>query len=233
MSIERTLFWFKDLEVLTSLTENFMGLGYLLNRLLNERYEGKKIKFINIEFYTNRTYELYPALPKETPYFYGGHLNYYGSFDKDDFLKLNNTQQHYFIWEKSHQYLIESAKAMKNNSLAEAADYANRKGLQIDLDPNYRVIDTLFIISGKEVRASVWINFDENNMYSKFTLEQLGNIIFERELDRVRNGIEVFLEMYKAIELKKDSFLIKGHRDIPDLPIKIPLSEISVLLADI
>lgn len=64
MNIERTLFWFKDGdEVLKTLNEDFFGLGTLLNRLLNEKYEGKKIKFINLDFCTNRTYELHPSLP--------------------------------------------------------------------------------------------------------------------------------------------------------------------------
>jgi hypothetical protein len=47
MNIERTLFWFTDGdELLNNFNEDFFGLGTLLNRLLNEKYNGKKIKFI-------------------------------------------------------------------------------------------------------------------------------------------------------------------------------------------
>lgn len=93
MKIDRTLFWFKDGdEQLISLSDIFFGLATLLNRLLNEKYEAKKIKFINIDFSTNKTYELYPALPKGEPYFYNGHLRYFGVFDKNKFSNLSKSE---------------------------------------------------------------------------------------------------------------------------------------------
>ena len=77
MNIERTLFWFKDGdELLISINEDFFGLATLLNRLLNEKYNGKKIKFINLDFATDKTYDLHTNLPKEHPYYFGGHLRY-------------------------------------------------------------------------------------------------------------------------------------------------------------
>ena len=56
MKIDRTLFWFIDGEnQLNLVNDDFFGIATLLNRLMNETYDGKKIKFINIEFSTDRT----------------------------------------------------------------------------------------------------------------------------------------------------------------------------------
>jgi hypothetical protein len=229
MNIERTLFWFKDGdEQLTSFSNDFFGLGTLLNRLLNEKYDGKKIKFINLDFSTDKTYEFYPALPKRKSYFYGEYLRYYGVFDKEEFTSLNKIKQYNFVWENAHKYLIELANATKNSRLLNAADYAYLKGFEMDLNPDYRVVDTEIIIFGEHTRASVWINFKEDGMYSKFTLERYGNLIFERELDKTQNGVEFFLEMYKAIVVEGSNIVIKGRTDASGLPLKISLSEIKI-----
>jgi hypothetical protein len=72
MKIGRTLFWFEDGdESLSTIDHDFYGLSILLNRLLNEKYDGKSIQFINIYFSTEKTYELYPNLSKEKHYYYG------------------------------------------------------------------------------------------------------------------------------------------------------------------
>ena len=220
MKIDRTLFWFKDENnMLTFLNEDFFGLSNLLNRLLNEKYDGKKIKFINIFFSTKKIYE-------SNVYYYGGHLHYRAVFDKDKFINLSKSEQYKFVWEKAHKYLLESANFIKNSSLAEAADYAYSKGLEMNLNPDYRVVDTDIIIFGEHLRASVWINFKEDGMSSEFTLERSGNVIFKKELDKTVKGVEFFLVMYKAIVVEGNNIVIKGRRDVEDLPLKIPFSEI-------
>lgn len=226
MKIGRTLFWFKDgPERIQILSSRFFGLGTLLNNLLNEKYDGKKIKFINFDFNTEKTYELFPVIPKNAPYYYGGHLQYYGVFDKDWFLSLSRSEQNKFVWQQGHQYLLESAQVMKNKELAQAADYAYQKGLEMELNTDYRVVDTEITMSGEKVRASIWIIFKEDRMYSKLTLEHAGNIIFEKDLDDAEIGVEFFLEIYKAISLEGENIVIKGHKDVEYLPLKIPLSE--------
>ena len=226
MNIERTLFWFQDRdEQITSLSEDFFGLSILLNRLLNEKYDGKKIKFVNIYFYTDKTYEMYPMLPKETPYYFGGHLKYYGAFNKMEFMSLNKLEQYKLVWRNTHKYLIESANAMKNNKLAESADYAYHKGLLVDLNPDYRLLETSVTISGKHIRASVWINFKEDGMYSKLTIEEEEVVIFEKEIDKTKNGVEFFLEMYKSIVFEGNDIVIKGRKDVDYLPLKIGLPD--------
>lgn len=224
MKIDRTLFWFKDGdEMLTALNEDFFGLSTLMNRLLNDRYDGKKIKFINLDFATNKTYELHSSLPKEDAYYYGGHLRYYGGFDKEQFSSLNWAERQKYIWDKAHQYLCKSAKSIKNKKLLEAAGYAHARGIEINLNPDYRMVEADINVSGQQLKASVWVNFKEDGMYSKFTLEKGEETVFEKDIDKTKKGVEFFLEMYKGIELDNDNIVIKGRKDVDYLPLKIPL----------
>ena len=134
MNIDRTLFWFEDgSEMLTSLNEDFFGLGTLLNRLLNDKYDGKKIRFINIYFSTEKSFELNTSLIKDEPYYFGGHLQFFGVFDKEQFSSLSRTERQKYIWFKAYQYLCKSAQFINNKKLVEAAEYAHQKGIEINL----------------------------------------------------------------------------------------------------
>lgn len=102
------------------------------------------------------------------------------------------------------------------------------KGIEKKLNPDYRVVETNLTVNGEHLKASVWINFEADGMHSKFTLEKLGTLIYERKIDKANNGIEFFLEMYKTIMIEKNDIVIKGHKDVKYLPLKIPISEISM-----
>jgi len=172
---------------------------------------------------TDLTYELYPVLTKDTPYYYGGYLRYYGTFDREVFESLTFAEQSRYVWDKAHNYLNKAAIFLKNQKLAEAVEYAYQKGLEINLNPDYRLLETDVVLSGQKLKAAVWVNFKEDGMYSKFTLEKSGVVIFEKDIDRTKKGIEFFLEIYKAIELENNSIIIKGVKDVQYLPLKISL----------
>lgn len=54
--MERILFLFKDGdEQLGALDNEFFSLAVLLKRLLHERYNDKKVKFINLKFMTEES----------------------------------------------------------------------------------------------------------------------------------------------------------------------------------
>jgi hypothetical protein len=227
MKIGRTLFWFKDgNDVLLSLNERFFGLGTLMNRLLNEVYKGPSIKFINVDFATEKTYVLNPILPKEKPYYYGGHLTFYGLFDRSHFDKLQIGEQASFLWNRAFEYLTIAAKSIPNEKLQTAVEYAYKKGFAIDLNPDYRLVEASVSLLGHSLKASIWVNFRENEMISKLILEEQGKTIYEQEIDHSKNGVEFFLEMYKDIEVIADSIVIKGRKDAANLPMKIPLEKI-------
>lgn len=226
MKIDRTLFWFnKGKETQINLSDRFFALGNLLNRLLNEEYTGKKIKFINIEFNTQETYDLVPILPKNESYYSGGHLKFYGLIELTAFNNLTFEEQKLFIWNRSYEYIQISAKTIRNAELLEASSYAYKKGLELKLNPDYRMVEENLIINGQELKAAVWVNFREDGMYSIFTLEKSGVIIFKKSLDKTKLGVEFFLEMYKSIQFdhNKSSFVIKGRKDASQFPIIIPI----------
>ncbi|TGV02131.1 hypothetical protein [Flavivirga rizhaonensis] len=224
--IERTLFWFMDGDEQKSAMDNrYFSLGTLLNRLMGERYEGKRIKFINIYFNTEETYKIHPQVPKHNTHFYGGHLNYDDVFDLNSFNKMTEIEQDQFIWKRAFEILKEASIAIKNKELLKACEYAYKKGIEINLNPDYRMVENDIVLFDQALKASVWVNFKKEGMYSKFTLEKENEIIFEQEIDKTKNGIEFFLEMYKDIELKDHDIIIKGRKDVEYLPLTIPIKK--------
>jgi hypothetical protein len=227
MNIGRTLFWFKDGdEQRIVFNDRFFAYGILLNRLLNEHYTGKKIKFININFNSQLTYELYPDIPKESAYFFGGHLQYYGLIDFRQFEKLTEGEQNQTIWQWACIYLQNAAEVLKNSSLLAASKHAFSKGLEIKLNPDYRILDCEIILYGEKVRGSVWVNFKKDGMYSKLTIERNNKVLYEKHIDKTKNGVELFLEMYKKIESDGTRITLKGIKaDGGNLPLTIPISK--------
>lgn len=226
MKIDRTLFWFIDGEnQLNLVNDDFFGIATLLNRLMNETYDGKKIKFINIEFLTDRTYTLYPILPKGKPYYNGGHLKFYGSLDLSLFNSLDWSGKKHYVWENACKYLLKSAEVIKNTELANAITFAYRKGLDINLEPDYRLLEMSVDTLKYDLKATLWIKFKKDGMYSIFTLEHGAELIFEKEIDKSRKGIEFFLELYKAMDFDGRNIVIKGQKDVDYLPLTIVLPQ--------
>jgi hypothetical protein len=224
MKIERTLFWFSNGDTtLLSLNEAFFHLSVLLNRLINERYDGKKIKYLNIDFATEETYKLHAVLPKNEPYFFGGHLRFYGVFDYEQVIKLDADEQKLLLWEMACKFVKQSATKTKNDSLYEAADYAYKKGIERNLNADYRLVESEVSICGRKFLAAVWIHFKPDGMYSRFALQDGNKILLSKDIDSTKNGIEFFLYMYKRIEAIDNMIIIKGHRDVKYLPLKIPI----------
>ena len=224
--IGRTSFWFKDGDKeLLSLSYSFFPLAHLLNRLMSEKYEGKKLKFINITFATEEKYRLHPQPPKYNIHYYGGHLSFADVFDLENFNKMEQKKQKLFIWKRSHEILYEASKSIKNVALLEASAHAYAKGLQLDLNPDYKILEKEAILYGKLVKVVVWFNFKEDGIYSKLTIEKSGIDIFERPIDKSALGNEFFLEIYKKIEVKENLIIIEGHQEIGYLPMKIPINK--------
>ncbi|APZ47809.1 hypothetical protein BW723_16560 [Polaribacter reichenbachii] len=220
--IERTLFWFSDGDdKLLSLNERYFSLGNLLNRLLCEKYKGKKLQFINLFFRTEETYKLYPQASKHFTHFYGGQLTYDDVFDLKAFNKMNKQEQDNFIWKRAFEILQEAAASIKNKDILNASEYAYNKGLEMDLNPDFRMIEKDVVLFDQALKAAIWVNFKKEGMYSKFTLEKENQIVFEKEIDKAKNGVEFFLEIYKDIDLKNNNIIIKGRKDVEYLPLKI------------
>jgi len=226
MKIDRLLFWFGDADQRFDEWNNkFFGLARLLTRLLKQNYDGKKIKFINIHFYTNDRYERYPVLPKGQPHL-GSDLTFYGVWEIEDFKQLSDQEQLRYVWDRSYEYLVKSAVYIKNDKFLKAVELAYKQGLLLGFNPDYRMVEEDLIILDENYKAAVWANFKEDEMYSKFTLEKANQIVFEKQMDRWKTGNEFFFVAYKSICIEKNSIIIKGHGDVDTLPLKIPISEL-------
>jgi len=226
--IDRTLIWFEnEFGRLQELSDSFYGLSTLLNRLLNEDYKGKKMKFINIFLATSEKYFRVPAIPINYTHYYGGHLNTYGDFDSVEFNKLDYLEKNIYVWDRVYENLSRASKSIKNTELLEASEYAYRKGLELNVNPDYAMVEADIVISGQVLKASVFVNFKKDGMYSKFIVAKGSEVIFEKEIDSARNGIEFFLDIYKSIELDGNNILVKGRKDVDYLPLRIPLEEIT------
>lgn len=228
-TIERTLFWFNDGDnKLLQLNERFFSLSVLLNRLLSEKYIGKKIQFINLFFRTEKTYKLHPQAEKFFVYFYDKQLTYDDVFDLESFNKLNKKDQSKFLWKRAYEILQEASIFLKNKQLLFASDYAYNKGIEMGLNADYRMVSKDVVLFNQNMKASVWVNFKEDKMFSSFTLENNGDIFFKKEIDKTQSGIEYFLEIYKDIEQTVDGIIIRGNRNVEYLPLKISLEEIKI-----
>ncbi len=150
-------------------------------------------------------------------------MSYFGSFNKAEFNNLPAESRIKFVWETGCRYLKEIALVGKNQPLYEAVDYAYQEGLKLNLNPDYRRIDTHLTVFGHHMRASIWIHFTDQFMISKLTLEKDGRTVFEKEIGKAYLGIEIFLEMYKRIEIAGDSVVIKGRRDVKESNVKLLL----------
>lgn len=226
--ITRILFRFRDGDVTLHEVEHlFYGLSMLLHRLINERYEGRKIKFINIYFSSKNTYEVFPIPPMHHIHYYSGSnsdvIRYDGEIDYIEFNKRTEIEQQYHIWEKACEYLLASSLFIKNNKLFDATQYGYKKGLEMKLTTDYRLVETDSIVYGEEIKASVWIHFRKDKMFSILALEKEGNVIWQRQLDESGKGIGFFLEIYKKIEIHDNILILKGHREIEYLPLKIQI----------
>lgn len=225
--IERILVWFENENGrLNQLNESFFGLSMLLTRLVNEKYDGKKIKFINIYFASEEKYKKYPVISSNYIHYYGsagGHLAYYGVIDFNEFCKMSRSEQQKFIWKSVRGYLLKSSDFIKNNDLKNTVEFVYEKGISINLNADYKTVGSEVVLYGQSLLASVWIIFGESGMLSKLSLERNGKVIFEKEIDKTKNGIEFFLDMYKRIVSNNDAIVIEGRKDVKYLPLTIPI----------
>jgi len=220
--IGRTLFWFpNNLGNAKQLNEDFFALATMLNRLLNEKYTGKGIKFINIYFVTNESFQ------QNKLSYYNGHLNCFGIFDFKGFGEIDEQKRPFLVWEAACESLRRASEIIRNDELLDACNYAYSCGIDIHLDPDYRVVETESTINSTTFKASIWIKFKKDGMRAIATLEKDGIEVFEKEIDRTLKGIEFFLEMYKSVEIVPGGIMVKGRRDVEYLPLFISIPAVS------
>ncbi len=223
--LDRVRWKFRDgYDNVVTLGNQFFPWMVLLERLLREVYIGKKVEFLNISFTSEETYRLYPAAKRYYAYYYDGVLSYSDVFDFDAFYKVPESEQIAYIWNRLHDILKILATETKNPPLLEAAEYAWRKGLDIGLNPDYRLLEKEVELHGETFLAAVWLQFSANRMTAVFKLEKDGQVLLEKPIRATVLGNEFFLVAFKKIETNGNTIIVKGAKDIDELPMKIPVS---------
>lgn len=221
------LFWFKDgEEELYKYTKMSCPLAMLLNRLLNETYRGKRIRFFNVNFNTQRSFDLFDKIALNHTHSYGGHLQHYTLFDRKAFEAMSLSDQKQYLWNRAHEILVTISKDLKNEALASSADLAFQKGLATHLKEDFVMKSAELEINGKVVLANLWAEYHADKVYLKLVVEHEGKQILTQEIDSTGLDIEFFYEMYKKIVVdSKNNIVIKGHYDIEYLPLTVAVAD--------
>ena len=141
--------------------------------------------------------------------------------DYEYFLKLDFYNQKLLIWKEAYDMLQFAAAELKNESLKISSEYAYRKGLEMKLCADYRMVETDVVLFGEQYKASIWVNFKEFTMEANFELERNGEVLIRRLLETAPNGMEFFLVMFRKIEQSHNGVVIKGVKDLVYLPLEI------------
>uniref|UniRef100_UPI0040483AFE hypothetical protein n=1 Tax=Roseivirga sp. TaxID=1964215 RepID=UPI0040483AFE len=229
--IERILFFFFDgRDRHNELNNRFFPLALLFNRLINSQYNGPKIKFININFRSQKSFDLYPNNRPESFNLYRGHLNYDGLFDFDKFERPDKEEQISFIWTEVCDVLAKVAEEIGNNELKKALEYVKEAGIKNKFEVNYKVLEEELLVFDKPVNTSLWFDFSDAIVRSMLRLCIGQDLVWEREVHRSEIDLEFFLVMYKKIlYLGEGIILIKGHYAYKGLPAKFKIEKEDLL----
>lgn len=224
MKVGRTLFWFKEADGnVLALNEKFFGLGTMLNRLLNEKYNGKKLGFVNINYAAAGYYKEGSVIPVNQAYYYGGDLTFYGIIDMPAFKSLRYYDQCLYLWNSSCQYLQQSAIQIENENLFNAVGYAHQRGLELHLNQNYIIDECSFKVGERNCKAILWMKFEEDRMFAAVEAFHNEGLLLREEIASSRNGNEFFLEIFKKVEFDGAKIVVKGRKEVEYLPLVIPL----------
>ncbi len=222
--IDRALVWFKDGdENCQSVNYKYYPLSSLYTRLLQDVYHGKKIKFINIHFKSEKTYQLYPKSLRYHLHFYNGHLSYNDVFDFEYFNALPEEQKKNYIWSKVHEIMSSASKKLGNSDLEEANEYAYAKGIERSLNADYRVLETSLTLYEQQLNGAIWYAFKEDGIHSFLVLNRQNKELYRKELGIGELGNQFFLVMYKRITSNQDSVTIEYVRLAETQPIRISI----------
>jgi hypothetical protein len=224
--IGRLLFWFKDgEESLYGYSKRFSPLAMLLNRLLNETYEGKKIKFLNLYFYTQKSFEVYKQTELNYTHSCGGHIHHNALFSRREYEVLAFSEQKKLLWKRACEILQVIARDTGNSSLGISAGTAFKKGIEMGLKEDFVIRSANFQIHDHSVKVSILAHFVGERVFSVLSVQSDNEMVLEEEIDSTDSDNEFFYTIYKKIELDKDNnIVIKGHYSIDYLPMTVPFA---------
>lgn len=226
-SIDRIVFAFNDDAILPKMEERFIPFSQFLQRLLLETYQGKRMENIIVYFRTAKDYAD-GKIKKNSMHYHRGHLTYHGEIDLDSFNRLSPKAQVRLIWDKACEYIVRAAEESNNLPLADSCRIAHAKGLEMDINPDFRTFAVPVELYGEALTACVWMRYNDAEMLvsAVFTLEKGEQVLLEQHILTVDVKYEFLPGWFKKIEVKNGNMIIvKGHYDLDCLPMKIHISE--------
>jgi hypothetical protein len=234
LKIQQLMIIFQDgKERLYHLEKRFDLYTDLLIRLISEKYSGTDIKFVNVEFLTSKTFELFPKVKKNHVHYSslsGGNMEVLGEFDLKQFNLLSEIEQNYFIWDQTCKLLMYATEQVSNKDLLQACKYALEKGKELKLNADYKLMEKNITLFETEFKASIWVQKKKDKMVSVLTLEENEEIIFTKKIQECGLGVNYFLLVYKDLIVTKNSITITGIKDAEGLPYIIPMEKEFVLV---
>lgn len=206
------------------LNEQFYPLMLLQERLLSEAYTGKRIRELHINLFSEERYLQHPEVLRYHVNSHIGKLSYNEVFDLDAFEKMPREDRPAFMWNKAFEVLKLLAKETDNHLLLEAVEYAWRKGLDTGLNPDYRLLEKEVELHGETCLAVIWMIFSAGWMTAVFKLERNGKVLLEKRVSSTILGIGYLLWAFESIEAAGDTIIIKGTKNMRELPMKISVS---------
>lgn len=227
-TIQRTMLWFKndEFEHIHPLVNYYFGLSKLLNEELCKFYTGRKLKLVNIYYVPIAGFEL-PNISYKPDFMHYNvaHIRYMGIIDYQEFNSKSKEERKIYLWQTACDCLKQIGIKFNNQELAFAAEKAYHSGIEKGLCTDYEAVSNEFEYKDKFLKARVVISFGETKMYSTFELLSENQVLYSKLLDQSELGSGFFLEMYKKIEIKENILILKGHREIEYLPMKIDLND--------
>ncbi|UKN02717.1 hypothetical protein K6119_04210 [Paracrocinitomix mangrovi] len=222
--IVRLLIWFKNPDdSLYELTRLFVPVSMLMNRLLNELYSGKKIKFLNINLRTADSFEKIENASIDYVHSYGGHISIDSILPLDKFNSLSYTEQLYFVWDLAKEAILKISTDLKNNDLSDAVQKAYQKGLDQNIDLDFDLIVEEFQIGNHTFVASLKMEFDKNIVHAHYKIVSDSKSIFNQIIDSTTCDTEFFYEMFKSIVTEGNHIVLKGHEEVDYLPLYVEI----------
>ncbi len=196
----------------------------LQERLMKEVYKGSRIRAIHLNFISEERYLQKPEVLRYHVNSHIGKLSYNEVFDLDAFEKMPREGRPAFMWNKAFEVLKLLAKETDNPLLLEAAEYAWRKGLDTGLNPDYRLLEKEVELHGETCLAVIWMIFSADRMTAVFKLERNGKVLLEKSISSTILGVGYLLWAFESIEAARDTIIIKGSKNMGELPMKLPVS---------
>ncbi|WP_022826248.1 hypothetical protein [Hymenobacter norwichensis] len=227
--MKRILFLFgkEDGERINDLDAFFFPLSVLFQNLINEYYSKNKLNEIIIRFYPENYYRNFPIVPQGQYQHTKGYYSYYDTIDLDLLSSFDKTSKYVYLWRRACS-IMKGGAGRIDDELPAVIDNVLERGLALNLNPDFNLIEKRFYVKGSEYKVYLRIHFNEFTMDSLFCIEYNDKLLLNMQLEEAANGAGFFLVMYKNILLDSENknFVLTGSKEVDYLPLRVRIPDL-------